>query len=74
MSHLDIELGEVVVAVGSNNPIEVQVDIPSVDVLIGMPGPTGPQGPQGQWMALTQEEYDALSPPDPDVLYVIVSG
>jgi hypothetical protein len=25
-------------------------------------------------MALTQEEYDALSPPDPDVLYVIVSG
>jgi hypothetical protein len=38
----------------------------------GATGPIGPEGPQGQWVSLTQSEYDALSPPDPDVLYVII--
>ncbi len=36
-------------------------------------GPPGPPGPVGPWMALTQAEYDALDPPDPDVLYVIIA-
>lgn len=45
----------------------------------GNTGPTGPQGPQGipgpqgQWVSLTQAEYDALDPPNPDTLYVIIS-
>lgn len=40
-----------------------------------VPGPQGPQGvpgPMGQWTQLTQAEYDALNPPNPDILYVIV--
>lgn len=43
-----------------------------------VPGPQGPQGvqgiqgPPGQWVQLTQAEYEALAPPDPVVLYVIV--
>lgn len=41
-------------------------------VATGNIGPRGPEGPQGQWMALTQAEYDALTP-DPDVLYVIIA-
>jgi hypothetical protein len=36
-------------------------------------GPQGPQGEPGQWTALTQAEYDALNPPDPEMLYIIVS-
>lgn len=31
---------------------------------------TAPEG--GDWVQLTQAEYDALSPPDPDTLYVVV--
>lgn len=42
-------------------------------VATGNIGPRGPEGPQGQWEALTQAEYDALSPPDADTLYVIVN-
>lgn len=38
----------------------------------GATGATGPAGPQGEWVSLTQVEYDALSPPDPNTLYVIV--
>lgn len=41
----------------------------------GVQGPQGPQGvegPQGQWVQITQAAYDALSPPDPDTLYLIV--
>jgi hypothetical protein len=29
-------------------------------------------GPPGQWVQVTQAEYDALSPPDPNTLYVVV--
>ena len=39
---------------------------------MGPPGSMGPPGPQGQWEALTQVDYDALDPPNPDTLYVIV--
>ena len=35
-------------------------------------GAQGPQGPPGEWTQLTQAEYDALTPKDPDTLYVIV--
>lgn len=26
------------------------------------------------WVVLTQEEYDALDPPDPDILYLITDA
>lgn len=35
-------------------------------------GPQGPPGEPGQWESMTQAEYDALNPPDPETLYVIV--
>jgi hypothetical protein len=53
----------------------------------GPQGPTGPQGPQGtqgpqglqglqgppgEWVQMTQAAYDALTPKDPNTLYVIV--
>jgi hypothetical protein len=54
--------------------VNVQVVPPGVLVIAaGNVGPRGPQGSQGQWVSLTQAEYDALSPPDPDTLYVIVN-
>ena len=30
------------------------------------------EGPPGPWAQLTQAEYNALAPPDPNTLYVIV--
>lgn len=38
----------------------------------GSAGPPGPQGDPGEWTEVTQTEYDALNPPDPETLYVIV--
>lgn len=47
--------------------------VPEVVVVgSGALGPQGPPGPEGQWEALTQAEYDALNPPDPETLYVII--
>lgn len=43
---------------------------------VGPPGPIGPAstvpGPPGPWTQITQAAYNALSPPDPAVLYVII--
>lgn len=33
---------------------------------------TGPQGPEGKWVQMTQAQYNALNPKDPNTLYVIV--
>ena len=33
---------------------------------------TGPAGADANWEAITQSAYDALDPPDPNTLYVIV--
>jgi len=38
----------------------------------GETGLTGPQGPPGPWTQITQAAYNALSPPNPATLYVIV--
>jgi hypothetical protein len=38
----------------------------------GPQGVQGEQGPPGSWTQVTQAEYDALSPPDPTVLYVVI--
>jgi hypothetical protein len=40
--------------------------------VVAMPGAAGPAGPPGQWVQLTQAQYNALSPPNPSTLYVIV--
>lgn len=69
----------------STPKLDLVVDVPKApDVLVGIPGaqgppgPTGPQGDEGpvgpaaQWTQLTQAAYDALSPKDPNTLYVIV--
>jgi hypothetical protein len=36
------------------------------------PGPQGPQGLPGQWTQITRADFDALNPPDPSILYVII--
>lgn len=41
-------------------------------VVTSQPGPAGPQGPPGQWTQLTQAQYNALAPPNPNTLYVII--
>lgn len=58
----------------SHVEIEVLVEAEPEIVIVGSSnmGPQGPPGEDGQWLALTQAEYDALSPPDPQTLYVIV--
>lgn len=38
----------------------------------GPPGPAGATGPPGPWTQITQAAYDALAPPNPATLYVIV--
>jgi hypothetical protein len=38
----------------------------------GGTGPQGATGPPGPWTQVTQAQYDALSPPDPGTLYVVV--
>ena len=68
-------------AVPSLDVVAGTVDIPVVAAATlgppGAQGPPGPPGPQGEAttpvIVLTQAEYDALTPPDPESLYVIVS-
>lgn len=38
----------------------------------GQPGEPGPPGPPGPWTQITQAAYNALTPPDPAVLYVVI--
>jgi hypothetical protein len=38
----------------------------------GPQGPQGAQGPPGVWTQITQAQYNALSPPNPTTLYVII--
>jgi len=56
--------------------VEIEVLVESTpEILIvgsGNMGPQGPPGADGEWLALTQAEYDVLSPPDPNTLYVII--
>lgn len=43
------------------------------NVLVIAAGNVGPPGPAGQWVSLTQAEYNALSSPDPETLYIIIA-
>lgn len=68
---IDIQKDDVLVTVPPLPTVNLQaVTIPDFQVILA--GNVGPPGPQGQWVALTQAEYDLLSPPDPETLYVII--
>jgi hypothetical protein len=43
-----------------------------VTFLVRTIGQPGPQGPPGVWVQMTQAAYNALSPPNPTTLYVII--
>lgn len=61
------------ILVSIDSPTTIQVETPTnPDVLVIAAGNVGPRGPDGKWEAMTQSEYDALSPPDPDILYIII--
>lgn len=73
---LEIPLGvptDVAIVVDAPMSIDVlEISVPTVNIVATNTGPRGPQGDSGQWLALTQNEYDQLNPPDPEVLYVII--
>lgn len=53
----------------------ITLDVSSETIALdtGGAGPTGLSGVTGEIVALSQTEYDALSPPDPANLYIITS-
>jgi hypothetical protein len=67
----DVELPEFDVVVEPDPVTSVTVTEASVAV-IAVGGEPGPPGPGSPFLILTQAEYDALSPPDPGTVYVIV--
>jgi hypothetical protein len=73
MSLTDSQIIDVALRVNSPESVDLlEVMTPTVNIVATNTGPRGPQGDSGQWVALTQNEYDLLNPPDPNVLYVIV--
>jgi hypothetical protein len=73
MSLIDSQIVDVALRVNSPESLDIlEVVVPTVNIVAMNTGPRGPQGDSGQWVALTQNEYDLLNPPDPDVLYVII--
>jgi len=47
------------------------VDIEVVDITVVVET-TGPEGPEGKWVQMTAAAYAALTPKDPNVLYIVV--
>lgn len=73
MSLTDSQIIDVALRVNSPESVDLlEVMTPTVNIVATNTGPRGPQGNAGQWVALTQNEYDLLNPPDPNVLYVII--
>ena len=72
MSLIDSQIVDVALMVNSDSVDLLEVTTQAVNIVAGNTGPRGPQGDSGQWVALTQNEYDLLNPPDPNVLYVII--
>ena len=68
---ITVEKDDVSITVEPLPLVNVKVEtIPNYQVILA--GNIGPPGPPGKWEALTQSEYDLLTPPDPDTLYVII--
>lgn len=72
MSLIESQIIDVALQINPDSLDLIGVTTQPVTIIAGNAGPRGPQGESGQWTALTQSEYDALNPPDPDVLYVII--
>lgn len=73
MSLIDSQIVDVALRVNSPDSIDLlNITTAAVNIVATNTGPRGPQGDSGQWVALTQNEYNLLNPPDPDVLYVII--
>jgi hypothetical protein len=71
MSLTDYQIAEVSIRVNSPPSVDL-LSVTGPDVILIAAGNVGPPGPPGTWEALTQAEYDALNPPNPDTLYVII--
>lgn len=52
--------------------IQVEQRPATYRIIVGGQGPAGANGNLGKMIGLTQVEYDALSPPDPNSIYYIV--
>jgi hypothetical protein len=73
MSLTDSQIVDVALQMNSPDSIDLlEITTATVNIAAANTGPRGPQGDSGQWQALTQNEYDLLNPPDPDILYVII--
>lgn len=73
MSLIDSQIIDVALRVNSPDSLDLlDITTATINIVSTNTGPRGPQGDSGQWVALTQNEYDLLNPPDPNVLYVII--
>lgn len=71
MSLTEFQIAEVTLRIDTPSSVSL-LSITDPEVVILAAGNVGPPGPTGKWEALTQNEYDLLTPPDPDTLYVII--